>query len=184
MRAPITQNRYSICKWVCLHVCVLKAESLMSQMLMFCQNNLLGIFMSCTRPQLGYRWGKRGRGWLREGLSKSRTLDPRRTNPCSRPKTPKEFWMNTAIIQIIMSLTGHSMSCVTNESTGLSKLELDLQHKGTIPYHILAQSQKRCPFFFLKSWVPLNSVLKYMKQKREKTFQKESGNYLNSWQRL
>ena len=29
-------------------------------MLVFCQNNLVGIFMSCTRPQLGYRWGEGG----------------------------------------------------------------------------------------------------------------------------
>lgn len=41
-------------------MCILTAVSLMSQMLMFCQNNLLGIFMSCTRTQLGYRWGEKG----------------------------------------------------------------------------------------------------------------------------
>lgn len=55
------------------------------QMLVFCQNNLVGIFMSCTRPQLGYRWGEGGGGgggggrcggWLRGGLSKSGTPGP------------------------------------------------------------------------------------------------------------
>lgn len=129
---PITLNRPSICKWASLHVCVLKAVSLMSQMLAFCQNNLLGIFMSCTRTQLGYRWGERGGGggeWSQEGLNKSGTPDPRRTKPCSGPKTPREldlqrggwFWMDTAIILMIVFLIVYSMFCVS-KSTALATL--------------------------------------------------------------
>lgn len=146
MCAPITLNRPSICKWVSLHVFVLKAVSLMSQMLAFCQNNLLGIFMSCTRTQLGYRWGERGRGgeWLQEGLNKSGTPEPRRTKPCSGPKTPREldlqrggwFWMDTAIILMIMFLIVYSMSCV--------RVRLWL-HSGCLPFVF--------PLFSILAWM-------------------------------
>lgn len=67
--APITRNRTDllyanecVCMCVCVRECVMKGGVSRQQMLVFCQNNLVGIFMSCTRPQLGYRWGEGGGG--------------------------------------------------------------------------------------------------------------------------
>ena len=66
--APITRSRTDLlyaneCVCICVCVCVRVCNEVgvsRQQMLVFCQNNLVGIFMSCTRPQLGYRWGEGG----------------------------------------------------------------------------------------------------------------------------
>ncbi len=92
------QSWPSICKWMCLHVCVIKGGVSQQQMLVFCQNNLVGIFMSSTRPQLGYRWGEGERvNGCGLGLSKSGTPDPSRTKPCSRPKTARETYRHSKV---------------------------------------------------------------------------------------
>ena len=69
----------SVCLCVCVCASVLEvAGGLQKQMLLFSPNKLVRIFMSCTRPQLDYRW-KTGKGEGGEGV---RGVRPLGNKPC------------------------------------------------------------------------------------------------------
>lgn len=103
--------------WVC--ACVYTEDGVsLQQMLMFCQNSLVGILISRTRPQLTYRCRENIVG---EWFHKSRTPDPKRTKHCSGLKASQgtdieayvgRVWMNTAnhssytVWPVMYSMTG------------------------------------------------------------------------------
>lgn len=84
---------------MCLHVCVIKGVSPSSRCWCFVRI----IWWEFSWAAQGHSWvtgGEKGvgvgvSGWLWGGLSKSGTLDPSRTKPCSGPKTARVRHIDT-----------------------------------------------------------------------------------------
>lgn len=127
-----------ICKWAFACMCACgrnEGRAWLQQMLVFCQNNLVGIFTSCTRPQLGYRWREEQGVWasgaVRWGWGgakvKVEPRTPRGQNLAVGQRQPERqthrereagcFAWTQQLSQMIMFLITHCMSCVTNDNS-------------------------------------------------------------------